>query len=46
MKISLVSNIKSKTGNARDKNNYRPIALVFEICMLEILKMFLDCMSA
>ena len=44
MKTALVPIIKNKTG---DKNNYRPIALVtavsnnFEICLLEILEMYL-----
>ena len=39
--------IKSKTGDPSDKNNHRPIALVtaaskfFEICILEILEMYL-----
>ena len=40
--------IKSKTGNSNDKNNYRPIALVtecskfFELCLLEIIELYLD----
>ena len=47
MKTLLVPIIKSKTSNSRDKNNYRPIALVtastnvFENCVLEILEMYL-----
>ena len=47
MKTSLVPIIKNKTGDTSDKNNYRPIALVtaaskiFEICILEILEMYL-----
>ena len=47
METSLVPIIKSKTGNSSNKNNYRPIALVtaesklFEICILEILEMYL-----
>ena len=47
MKTSLVPIIKSKTVDSSDKNNYRPIALVttssklFEICILEILEMYL-----
>ena len=47
MKTALVPIIKSKTGDTGDKNNYRPVALVtaaskiFEICLLEILEMYL-----
>ena len=47
MKTALVSIIKNKTGDTGDKNNYKPIALVtaaskfFEICLLEILEMYL-----
>ena len=47
MKTSLVPIIKNKTGDTSDKNNYRPIALVtaaskiFEICILELLEMYL-----
>ena len=47
MKTALVPIIKNKTGATGDKNNYRPIALVtatsknFEICLLEILEMYL-----
>ena len=47
MKTSLVPIIKSKTGDSSDKNSYRQIALVtaasklFEICILEILEMYL-----
>ena len=48
MKTAIVPIIKSKTGNSSDKNNYRPIALVtagskiFELCLLEIIELFLD----
>ena len=47
MKTAIVPIIKNKTGDTSDKNNYRPIALVtatsklFEICLLEILQMYL-----
>ena len=47
MKTALVPIIKNKTGDTSDKNNYRPIALVtaaskiFEICILELLEMYL-----
>ena len=47
MKTALVPIIKNKTGDTCEKNNYRPIALVtaaskiFEICLLEILEMYL-----
>ena len=47
MKTALVPIIKNRTGDTGDKNNYRPIALVtaaskiFEICLLEILEMYL-----
>ena len=47
MKTALVPIIKNKTGDTSDKNNYRPIALVtaaskiFEICILEVLEMYL-----
>ena len=47
MKTALVPIIKNKTRDTSDKNNYRPIALVtaaskiFEICILELLKMYL-----
>ena len=47
MKTLLVPIIKGKTGDSSDKNNYRPIALftasskLFEICILEILEMYL-----
>ena len=42
MKAGIVPIIKNKTGDTRDKNNYRPIALVtacskiFELCILSI----------
>ena len=48
MKTAIVPIIKSKTGNSSDKNNYRPIALVtacsknFELCLLEIIELYLD----
>ena len=48
MKTAIVPIIKSKTGNCNEKNNYRPIALVttcskiFELCLLEIIELFLD----
>ena len=47
MKTALVPIIKNKIGDTSDKNNYRPIALVtaalkiFEICILEVLEMYL-----
>ena len=47
MKTLLAPIIKSKTGDSSDKSNYRPIALItaasklFEICVLEILEMYL-----
>ena len=47
MKTALVPIIKNKTGDTSNKNNYRPIALVtaaskiFEICILEVLEMYL-----
>ena len=48
MKTANVPIIKNKTGDTSDKNNYIPIALVvtatsklFEICLLEILQMYL-----
>ena len=47
MKTAIVPIIKNKTGDTSDKNNYRPIALAtatskrFEICLLEILQMYL-----
>ena len=47
MKTALVPIIKNKTADTSDKNNYRPIALVtaaskiFEICILEVLEMYL-----
>ena len=47
MKTAIVPIIKNKTVDTSDKNNYRPIALVtaisklFEICLLEILQMYL-----
>ena len=47
MKTALIPIIKNKTGDTSDKNNYRPIALVtaasknFEICILEVLEMYL-----
>ena len=47
IKTALVHIIKNKTGDTSDKNNYRPIALVtaaskiFEICILEVLEMYL-----
>ena len=47
MKTAIVPIIINKTGDTSDKNNYRPIALVtatsklFEICLLEILQMYL-----
>ena len=47
MKTAIVPIIKNKTGDTSDKNNYRPITLVtatsklFEICLLEILQMYL-----
>ena len=47
MKTALVPIIKNKTGDTSDKNNYRPIDLVtaaskiFEICILELLEMYL-----
>ena len=48
MKTAIVPIIKCKTGNSSDKNNYRPIALVtacskiFELCLLEIIEVYLD----
>ena len=47
MKTAIVPIIKNKTGDTSDKDNYRPIALVtatsklFEICLLEILQLYL-----
>ena len=47
MKSAIVPIVKNKTGDTSDKNNYRPIALVtatsklFEMCLLEILQMYL-----
>ena len=47
MKTDIVPIIKNKTGDTSGKNNYRPIALVtatsklFEMCLLEILQMYL-----
>ena len=47
MKTAQVSIIKNKTGDRNDKNNYRPITLmtaaskIFEICILELLEMYL-----
>ena len=44
MKTAIVQNIKNKTGDTSDKNNYRPIALVtacsknFELCILSIIE--------
>ena len=41
MKSAIIPLIKNKTGDACDKNNYRPIALVtamskiFELCLSE-----------
>ena len=48
MKTAIVPIIKNKTGDSSDKGNYRPIALVtaclkiFEICLLKMLKIYLD----
>ena len=45
--MAIYPTIKNKTGDTSDKNNYRPIALVtaaskiFEICILELLEMYL-----
>ena len=47
MKTAQVSIIKNKTWDTNDKNNYRPITLmtaaskIFEICILELLEMYL-----
>ena len=47
MKTVIVPIIKNKTGDTRDKNNYRPIALVtaaskiFELCLSIILEDYL-----
>ena len=43
MKSAIIPLIKNKTGDANDKNNYRPIALVtamskiFELCLSEMI---------
>ena len=48
MKTAIVPIIKCKTGNSSDKDNYRPIGLVtacfkiFELCLLEIIEVYLD----
>ena len=47
MKTAIVPIIKNNSRDTSDKNNYRPIALfnatskLFEICLLEILQMYL-----
>ena len=47
VKTAIVPIIKNKTGDTSDKNNYRPSAFVtatsklFEMCLLEILQMYL-----
>ena len=47
MKTAIVPIIKNKTGDASDKNNYRPIALVtatskiFELCVCVIMENYL-----